>query len=114
MAVDYPEIKESITPQKLMELKEKAEKWDLADKIGPPPHGDKRIQWHIDMSELRLKLEAVKNFWDYLLTTAFKDATVEAIWSEKRGMAVDISLWLHDELEEWNKQHPIKILEAET
>lgn len=61
---------------------------------------------------LEMKLEAIKNFWDYLLTTAFKDATVGAIWSEKRGMNVDISLWLHDELEEWNKQHLIKILEA--
>ncbi len=42
---------------------EKAEKWDLADKFGPPPHGDKRIQWHIDMSKLRLKLEAVKKWY---------------------------------------------------
>ncbi len=66
-----------------------------------------------ELTEKAEKLKAVKNFWDYLLTTAFKDATVEAIWSEKRGMAVDISLWLHDELEEWNRQHPIKILEVE-
>lgn len=28
VAVDYPEIKESLSPQKLMDLKRKAEKWD--------------------------------------------------------------------------------------
>ena len=28
VAVDYPEIKESLSPQKLMELKGKAERWD--------------------------------------------------------------------------------------
>ena len=33
VAVDYPEIKESSSPQKLMELKEKAEKFDLLMKI---------------------------------------------------------------------------------
>ena len=28
VAVDYPEIKESLSPQKLMELREKAQNWD--------------------------------------------------------------------------------------
>lgn len=81
-------------------LKAKAEKWDDLKEFDEPI-----------IKMLYARLESVKNFWDYLLTTAFKDTTVDAIWSEKRGMAVDISLWLHDELEEWNKQHSVKILE---
>jgi len=44
------------------QLKEKADKWDLLDKIGGPPKGDARIQWHIDMCDLRIKLEAVETW----------------------------------------------------
>ena len=33
VAVDYPDIKESLSPQKLMELKEKAGKWDTIKKF---------------------------------------------------------------------------------
>ena len=44
------------------EALEKAAKWDLLDKIGGPPKGDARIHWHIDMCNLRIKLEAVKTW----------------------------------------------------
>lgn len=69
------------------ELREKADKWVLLEKVGGPPQGDKRIQWHIDMSNMRLKLEAVKE------------------WVEKHGDSVGMYQANWDELD--------KILEVE-
>ena len=58
VAVDYPEIKESLSPQKLMELREKAENWNKYVKMFGTYHADTMLS----VIERWDKLEAVKEF----------------------------------------------------
>lgn len=55
IALDYTELRESFSPQKLMELKEKAEKFDYWQSQDPTS-----VQWLIEHRALKDKLEAVK------------------------------------------------------
>jgi len=75
--LDVHDILEKWEPEYVAE-KEKAEKWDLARRIGPRPSGDALLKWHLDMVKLRIelgetkdKLEAIKTHLDdnYLATT---------------------------------------------
>ena len=81
VAVDYPEIKESLSPQKLMELKEKAEKWDEALIINVKIGNGKPISC-VDMAK---KLEAVKKAvvtWHYHLPAPFHKRINEILGAE--------------------------------
>ena len=72
VAVDYPKFWGLTSPQKLTELKEKAEKWD---RFAAEYYEHKWIQ---DYDNLKDKLEAVMSF--------LKDTIYDKIWVECRDV----------------------------
>ena len=95
VAVDYPEIKESLSPKKLMELKEKAEKYDAHEWITKETpdgvtleiyHIDDLATAHDDKRKAELKLEDVTNWFNDWINPWLDKAGEEGFMLPKKRM----------------------------